>query len=49
VAKYFSEADYAMIYRLAPNVQNAFEELDKSVAEARKVIRERLQRAATPD
>lgn len=31
-----------MVYRLAPNIQNAFEELDKAVAEARENIKERL-------
>ena len=33
---YFSEADYAMLYGLAPNIQYAFEELNKAVAEGRK-------------
>jgi hypothetical protein len=28
---YFSEAEYAMQYRLAPKIQNAFEELDTAV------------------
>jgi hypothetical protein len=27
---YFTETEYAMLYGLAPNIQNAFEELDKA-------------------
>jgi len=43
---FFTEAEYAMLYQLGPNIQNAFEELDKAVAEARDAIRDRLKRAA---
>jgi hypothetical protein len=44
---YFGEADYAMLYQLAPNIQNAFEELDTAVAEARKAIKERIEKSAS--
>ena len=43
--KYFSEADYSALYGLAPKIQYAFEELDKAVAEARDMIRERIDRS----
>ena len=42
---YLSEAEYATLYRLAPNIQNAFEELDKAVAEAREEIKEHIRKA----
>ncbi|MCU1248522.1 MAG: hypothetical protein JWQ49_1551 [Edaphobacter sp.] len=41
---YFSATDYTMLYQLAPNIQNAFEELDKALGEAREQIRDRLEK-----
>jgi len=41
---YFSEADYAALYRLAAKLQYAFEELDKAVAEARAAIKDRIEK-----
>jgi hypothetical protein len=41
---YFAEADYSALYRLAPNIQNALDELDKAVGEARKAIKERMKK-----
>jgi hypothetical protein len=43
---YFNERDYGMRYRLAPNIQYAFEELDKAVAEAGKLIKDRIEAEA---
>jgi hypothetical protein len=37
------------LYALGPNIQNAFEELDKAVTEARKIIKERIERVETPN
>jgi hypothetical protein len=45
--QYFSEADYAMLYRFGPNIQSAFEDLDKAVAEVRKIIKERIEKNYT--
>jgi hypothetical protein len=42
---YFNEADYSMLYGLGPNIQNAFEQLDKAVAEARDLIKARMEKA----
>jgi hypothetical protein len=44
---YFSEGEYAMLYRLAPKIQNAFEELDKAVGEARDVIKQRMEKSSS--
>lgn len=46
---YFREPDYAMLYGLGPNIQNAFEELDKAVAEARDAIKARIKKAEVND
>jgi hypothetical protein len=43
--KYLDEADYRAIYAFAPNIQHAFEELNKAIAEAREDIKERIKRA----
>jgi hypothetical protein len=39
---YFSEADYRAIYPFAPNIQNAFDVLDKALSNARDEIKSRL-------
>lgn len=39
---FFSEAEYSALYGLGPNIQNAFEELDKALGEAREAIKTRL-------
>jgi hypothetical protein len=41
---YFSEADYRAIYPLAPNIQNAFDVLDRALSDARDEIKARLQK-----
>jgi hypothetical protein len=46
---FFGEADYAMLYQLGPNIQNAFEELDKAVAEARQTITKRFEERMKSD
>jgi hypothetical protein len=43
---YFSEADYHAIYPFAPNIQNAFEVLDKALSDAREEIKTRLEKVA---
>jgi len=43
--EYFSEADYAFMYGIAPNIQSAFEALDKAVMEARDDIKRRIASA----
>jgi hypothetical protein len=45
---YFSEAEYSAFFGIAPSIQNAFEELDKAVAEAREMIKERLAPFSPP-
>jgi len=40
---YLGEADYGALYGLAPNIQNAFEELDKAVSDARDIIKSRMK------
>jgi hypothetical protein len=40
--EYFSEADYQMLYKLAPNIQSALEALNTAMVEARKEIKERI-------
>jgi hypothetical protein len=42
---YFSDADYRAIYPFAPNIQNAFDLLDKARSEARKEIGDRLSKS----
>ena len=42
--EYFTEVDYQYLYRMAPNIQSAFEALNKAVVEARKEIKERIKR-----
>ena len=44
---FFNEHEYVMLFRLGPNIQNAFEELDKTVVEARREIKERIKKAMT--
>ena len=41
---FFSEADYSMLYGLAMKIQNAFEELDKAVAETRTEIKRKIKK-----
>jgi hypothetical protein len=41
---YFSSADYSALYGLAPNIQNAFDLLDKRLMDARDLIRSRLKK-----
>jgi hypothetical protein len=45
---FFSEAEYAALYQLAPNIQNAFEELDKALGNARDAIKDRLEKSIAP-
>jgi hypothetical protein len=40
---HFSEPESSGLYGLAPNIQYAFEGLDKAAAEAREVIRNRFK------
>jgi hypothetical protein len=41
---YFTERDYSAIYPFAPNIQHAFDELDKALAEARDQIKARIEK-----
>jgi hypothetical protein len=41
--------DYRGLFAIAPNVQYAFEELDKAVAEARELIKKRFPKSETPN
>lgn len=41
--RYFSEADYGMLYKLAPDIQYALEQVDLIIMEARKVIKQRIE------
>ncbi len=43
--EYFSEVDYQMIFRIAPNIQAAFEALDKAFMEARDAIKIRIEQS----
>ncbi len=45
---YFKEADYRTIYAFAPNIQNAFDVLDKALADARDVIKARIEKGDNP-
>jgi hypothetical protein len=45
---YLSEADYAALYGLAPNIQYAFEIVDEAFSTARKTLREKLDNAKSP-
>jgi hypothetical protein len=42
--EYFSEADYGALYRLAPNIQHAFETVDKAVADAREELKRKIDK-----
>lgn len=43
--RYYSEGDYGMLYRLAPNIQAAFEVIDKIIYECREAIKKRIEAA----
>jgi hypothetical protein len=43
--EYFSELDYQYLYGIAPNIQSAFEALNKAVMEAREDIKARIAAA----
>jgi hypothetical protein len=42
---YFSEADYAYLYGIGPNIQSAFEALGKAIVDSRKEIKARIEDA----
>ncbi len=39
---FYTEAEYSALYKLAPNIQNTFEELDKALGEGQEEIKARL-------
>jgi hypothetical protein len=43
---FFNEAGVRDAIQVGPNIQNAFEELDRNLNEARESIRARLEKAA---
>jgi hypothetical protein len=43
--EYFSEIDYQYLYKMAPNIQSAFEALSKAIVGARKEIKARLEQS----
>jgi hypothetical protein len=40
---YLSEADYGMLYRLAPAIQHAMESVDQVVLDVRKFVKDRIE------
>lgn len=46
---YFNEMAYRYLYALAPNIQMAFEALEKSLGEAKAALKRRLEEAITPE
>lgn len=44
---YLNEADYGALYRLAPNIQYAFEIADEAFSTARKTLRQKLDKEKT--
>ncbi len=41
--KYLNEQEYSLLFSLAPNIQNALENVEKVIADVRKTLQERIE------